>query len=157
MPIVIILSILTLIIQKFFWELSKCDYFKYQYTYNILPLCFRGEVVTHISIVSFACCDIKEGILIKNPEILKQIKQIQQNNFKIIGSIENTVNILFLKPLFHLQKIKNINIIPCYGIKVSFNKIEYLLGNRKLLDYNQVQFLKFIQIFMKKSLIIKMM
>ena len=167
-PTVIIISILTFIV----WGLFLGDYQNAIIaSISVLIIscpCALG-LATPIAIVSSVSRGAKEGILIKNPEILEQIKEIKyavfdktgtltkgnisvtktdikEEYFKIIGSIEKysehpiskaIVSFIENKNITCDKKIENINIIPGHGIKVSIDNIEYLLGNKKLLDDNQ--------------------
>ncbi|MGB1226270.1 MAG: heavy metal translocating P-type ATPase [Poseidonibacter sp.] len=167
-PSVIIISILTFLI----WGLILGD-FQNAIIASISVLiiscpCALG-LATPIAIVSSVSRGAKEGILIKNPEILEQIKNIEyavfdktgtltkgnisvsntdinEKYFKIIASIEKysehpiskaIVSFIENKNISCNIKIEDIQIIPGYGIKVNIDNIEYLLGNKKLLDDNQ--------------------
>lgn len=126
-------------------------------------------LATPIAIVSSVSRGAKEGILIKNPEILEQIKEIEyavfdktgtltkgeisvsntdikEKYFEIIGSIERysehpiskaIVSFMENKNISCNNKIEDINIIAGHGIKIIIDNVEYLLGNKKLLDDNE--------------------
>jgi len=167
-PSVIIISILTFLI----WGVVLAD-FQNAIIASISVLiiscpCALG-LATPIAIVSSVSRGAKEGILIKNPEILEQIKEIEyavfdktgtltkgeisvsntdidEKYFKIIGSIEKysehpiskaIVSFIENKNISCSNKIEDIDIIPGQGIKVIIDNVEYLLGNKKLLDDNE--------------------
>ncbi|WP_121628506.1 heavy metal translocating P-type ATPase [Poseidonibacter antarcticus] len=167
-PSVIIISILTFLV----WGVVLGD-FQNAIIASISVLiiscpCALG-LATPIAIVSSVSRGAKEGILIKNPEILEQIKEIEyavfdktgtltkgeisvsntdidEKYFKIIGSIEKysehpiskaIVSFIENKNISCSNKIEDIDIIPGQGIKVIIDNVEYLLGNKKLLDDNE--------------------
>lgn len=168
-PTVIIISILTFVV----WGIILGDYQNAIIaSISVLIIscpCALG-LATPIAIVSSVSRGAKEGILIKNPEILEHIKEIKyavfdktgtltkgnisvtktdikEEYFKKIGSIEKYSEHPISKAIVSFieheniscdEKIEDINIIPGHGIKVIIDDIEYLLGNKKLLDDNQV-------------------
>jgi Cu+-exporting ATPase len=127
-------------------------------------------LATPIAIVSSVSRGAKEGILIKNPEILEQIKEIKyavfdktgtltkgnisvsktnidEKYFQIIGSIERysehpiskaIVNFIENKDINCSLEIQDVQVIPGHGIKAKFDEKEYFLGNKKLLDDENV-------------------
>ncbi len=168
-PLVIIIAIMTFLV----WGLVF-DNFQNAIIASICILiiscpCALG-LATPIAIVSSVSRGAKEGILIKNPEILEQIKDIEyaifdktgtltkgnisvsntdinEEYFKIIASIEKysehpiskaIVSFVEDKNILCDKKVEDINIIAGYGIKVVIDNVEYLLGNKKLLDDNKV-------------------
>lgn len=168
-PAVIVISILTFLI----WGVILED-FQNAIIASISVLiiscpCALG-LATPIAIVSSVSRGAKEGILIKNPEILEQIKDIEyavfdktgtltkgnisvtntdinEEYFQIIASIEKysehpiskaIVSFVENKNILCDEKIEDIDIIAGHGIKVIIDDIEYLLGNKKLLDDHQV-------------------
>lgn len=168
-PSVIIIAVLTFIV----WGVILGD-FQSAIIASISVLiiscpCALG-LATPIAIVSSVSRGAKEGILIKNPEILEQIKEIKyavfdktgtltkgeivvtktdinKKYFEIIGSIEKysehpiskaIVRYLEEKELNLNKDIKDIEIIAGQGIKAYFNGEMILLGNKKLLDENDV-------------------
>ena len=182
-PSVIIISILTFLI----WGVFLGD-FQNAIIASISILiiscpCALG-LATPIAIVSSVSKGAKEGILIKNPEILEQIKEIEyavfdktgtltkgnisvsntdinEKYFKIIGSIEkysehpiskSIVSFVESKNILCDEKIDNIDIIAGHGIKVIIDNTEYLLGNKKLLDDNEILISKEHLIFYEKEL-----
>lgn len=167
-PSVIIISIFTFLV----WGVVLGD-FQNAIIASISVLiiscpCALG-LATPIAIVSSVSRGAKEGILIKNPEILEQIKEIEyavfdktgtltkgeisvsntdidEKYFKIIGSIEKysehpiskaIVSFIENKNISCNDKIEDISIIAGHGIKVIIDDVEYLLGNKKLLDDNE--------------------
>ena len=182
-PSVIIISVLTFLI----WGLILNDYQNAIIaSISVLIIscpCALG-LATPIAIVSSVSRGAKEGILIKNPEILEQIKEIEyavfdktgtltkgnisvsstdinEKYFKIIASIEKYSEHPISKAIVTFVesrnipcdvKIENIDIIAGHGIKVIIDNIEYLLGNKKLLDDNQALISKEHLIFYEKEL-----
>jgi len=182
-PSVIIISVLTFLI----WGLILSDYQNAIIaSISVLIIscpCALG-LATPIAIVSSVSRGAKEGILIKNPEILEQIKEIEyavfdktgtltkgnisvsstdinEKYFKIIASIEKYSEHPISKAIVTFVesrnipcdvKIENIDIIAGHGIKVIIDNIEYLLGNKKLLDDNQALISKEHLIFYEKEL-----
>ncbi|PLY07303.1 MAG: copper-translocating P-type ATPase [Arcobacter sp.] len=182
-PTVIIISILTFIVWGFFiGDLQNAIIASISVLIISCP-CALG-LATPIAIVSSVSRGAKEGILIKNPEILEQIKEIKyavfdktgtltkgnisvtktdikEEYFKRIASIEKysehpiskaIVKFIENKNISCDEKIENIEIIPGHGIKVSIDNIEYLLGNKKLLEDNQVSILEKHLNFYEKEL-----
>ncbi|PLY10837.1 MAG: copper-translocating P-type ATPase [Arcobacter sp.] len=169
-PTVIAISIVTFLI----WGLMFGDFQKAIIaSISVLIIscpCALG-LATPIAIVSSVSRGAKEGILIKNPEILEEIKEIKyavfdktgtltkgeitvsktnidEKYFELIGSIENysehpiskaIVNFIKDKKYDVNKEIKDIDIIPGKGIKAFFNDDEIILGNKKLLDENDIE------------------
>ncbi len=179
-PSVIIISILTFIIWGVFIGNFQSAIIASISVLIISCPCALG-LATPIAIVSSVSRGAKEGILIKNPEILEQIKDIKyavfdktgtltkgeinvsktnidKKHFELIGSIEkysehpiSKAVVRFLEEeKCHLDReINDIKILPGEGIKAIVNNDEILLGNKKLLDDNNVmvseEHLKFYQ------------
>jgi len=185
-PSVIAISVLTFIV----WGLLLGD-FQNAIIASISVLiiscpCALG-LATPIAIVSSVSRGAKEGILIKNPEILEKIKDIEyavfdktgtitkgnisvtntdidEKYFNVIGSIEKysehpiskaVVSFIEEKSISSNEVIENIEIIAGHGIKATFENVEYILGNKKLLDDNNVSIstghLKFYETEINKS------
>ncbi|WP_419767929.1 heavy metal translocating P-type ATPase [Arcobacter sp.] len=169
-PSVIFISILAFLVWGFvFGDFQKAIIASISVLIISCP-CALG-LATPIAIVSSVSRGAKEGILIKNPEILEEIKEIKyavfdktgtltkgeitvsktnidEKYFELIGSIENysehpiskaIVSFIKDKKYDINKEIKDIDIIPGKGIKVSFDSDEIVLGNKKLLDENSVQ------------------
>lgn len=169
-PSVIFISILAFLVWGFvFGDFQKAIIASISVLIISCP-CALG-LATPIAIVSSVSRGAKEGILIKNPEILEEIKEIKyavfdktgtltkgeitvsktnidEKYFELIGSIENysehpiskaIVSFIKDKKYDINKEIKDIDIIPGKGIKVSFDGDEIVLGNKKLLDENSVQ------------------
>ncbi|RXJ81469.1 cation-translocating P-type ATPase [Arcobacter sp. F2176] len=169
-PSVIVISVLAFLVWGFvFGDFQKAIIAAISVLIISCP-CALG-LATPIAIVSSVSRGAKEGILIKNPEILEEIKEIKyavfdktgtltkgeitvsktnidEKYFELIGSIENysehpiskaIVSFIKDKKYDINKEIKDIDIIPGKGIKVSFDGDEIVLGNKKLLDENSVQ------------------
>jgi Cu+-exporting ATPase len=169
-PSVIFISILAFLVWGFvFGDFQKAIIASISVLIISCP-CALG-LATPIAIVSSVSRGAKEGILIKNPEILEEIKEIKyavfdktgtltkgeitvsktnidEKYFELIGSIENysehpiskaIVSFIKDKKYDINKEIKDIDIIPGKGIKLSFDGDEIVLGNKKLLDENSVQ------------------
>lgn len=171
-PTVIIISILTFLV----WGIVIGD-FQNAIIASISVLiiscpCALG-LATPIAIVSSVSRGAKEGILIKNPEILEQIKDIkyavfdktgtltkgnikvtktdiEKKYFKTIGSIENLSEHPISKAIVSFvenqkitcnEQIDKVEIIPGHGIKAIFEEQEFILGNKKLLEDNNITIL----------------
>lgn len=171
-PSVIIISILTFLV----WGVFLGD-FQNAIIASISVLiiscpCALG-LATPIAIVSSVSRGAKEGILIKNPEILEEIKDIkyavfdktgtltkgnikvtktdiEKKYFKIIGSIETLSEHPISKAIVSYvenqkipcnEQIDTVEIIPGHGIKAIFEEQEFILGNKKLLEDNNITIL----------------
>ena len=171
-PTVIIISILTFLV----WGIVIGD-FQNAIIASISVLiiscpCALG-LATPIAIVSSVSRGAKEGILIKNPEVLEQIKDIkyavfdktgtltkgnikvtktdiEKKYFKTIGSIENLSEHPISKAIVSFvenqkitcnERIDKVEIIPGHGIKAIFEEQEFILGNKKLLEDNNITIL----------------
>ncbi|APW65249.1 copper-translocating P-type ATPase [Poseidonibacter parvus] len=171
-PTVIIISILTFLV----WGIVIGD-FQNAIIASISVLiiscpCALG-LATPIAIVSSVSRGAKEGILIKNPEILEQIKDIkyavfdktgtltkgnikvtktdiEKKYFKTIGYIENLSEHPISKAIVSFvenqkitcnEQIDKVEIIPGHGIKAIFEEQEFILGNKKLLEDNNITIL----------------
>lgn len=171
-PSVIIISILTFLV----WGVFIGD-FQNAIIASISVLiiscpCALG-LATPIAIVSSVSRGAKEGILIKNPEILEEIKDIkyavfdktgtltkgnikvtktdiEKKYFKIIGSIETLSEHPISKAIVSYmenqkipcnEQIDTVEIIPGHGIKAIFEEQEFILGNKKLLEDNNITIL----------------
>lgn len=171
-PSVIIISILTFLV----WGVFLGD-FQNAIIASISVLiiscpCALG-LATPIAIVSSVSRGAKEGILIKNPEILEEIKDIkyavfdktgtltkgnikvtktdiEKKYFKIIGSIETLSEHPISKAIVSYvenqkiscnEQINTVEIIPGHGIKAIFEEQEFILGNKKLLEDNNITIL----------------
>jgi len=171
-PTVIIISILTFLV----WGIVIGD-FQNAIIASISVLiiscpCALG-LATPIAIVSSVSRGAKEGILIKNPEVLEQIKDIkyavfdktgtltkgnikvtktdiEKKYFKTIGYIENLSEHPISKAIVSFvenqkitcnEQIDKVEIIPGHGIKAIFEEQEFILGNKKLLEDNNITIL----------------
>ncbi len=170
-PIVIILSILTFIIWSIVGDVQNAILASISVLIISCP-CALG-LATPIAIVSSVSKGAKEGILIKNPEILEIIKEIKYAVFDktgtltkgeisvcstnidkkylpLIGSVEKLsehpiskaiVNYIAEKNIEMNLEVEEINIEIGKGIKAKIGKDTILLGNKKLLEENNIKLL----------------
>ena len=168
-PIVIVISIVTFIVWSLFGDVQNAILASISVLIISCP-CALG-LATPIAIVSSVSKGAKEGILIKNPEILEIIKDIKFAVFDKTGtltkgeiSVSKTdidekyftkileieklsehpiskaiVNYLNEKPIDKQKyKIENLEIIAGRGIKAKIDDDLFLLGNRQLLEENNI-------------------
>ncbi|RXI47104.1 copper-translocating P-type ATPase [Malaciobacter mytili] len=170
-PTVIFLSILTFIIWSLLGDVQNAILASISVLIISCP-CALG-LATPIAIVSSVSKGAKEGILIKNPEILEIIKEIKfavfdktgtltkgeisvtntninKEYLPIIGSVEKLsehpiskaiVNYIANENIKMNLEIDEINIEIGKGIKAKVGKDTILLGNKKLLEENNIELL----------------
>jgi len=172
-PSVIVISILTFLI----WGVFIGD-FQSAIIASISVLiiscpCALG-LATPIAIVSSVSRGAKEGILIKNPQILEEIKEIEyavfdktgtltkgeisvtntnidEKYFNLLGSIEkyseHPISKAVVKYIENRQinlnkEVENIEVISGHGIKAQYENKTVIIGNKKLLELNDVDIRK---------------
>ncbi|MFY9075867.1 heavy metal translocating P-type ATPase [Malaciobacter mytili] len=170
-PTVIFLSILTFIIWSLLGDVQNAILASISVLIISCP-CALG-LATPIAIVSSVSKGAKEGILIKNPEILEIIKEIKfavfdktgtltkgeisvtntninKEYLPLIGSVEKLsehpiskaiVNYIANENIKMNLEIDEINIEIGKGIKAKVGKDTILLGNKKLLEENNIELL----------------
>lgn len=170
-PTVISLSILTFVVWAFLGDMENAILAGISVLIISCP-CALG-LATPIAIVSSVSKGAKEGILIKNPEILEIIKEIKyavfdktgtltkgeisvtttnvdEEYFSIIGSIEKLSEHPISKAIVKYLQMQNvqmnlsvdeIDIVVGKGIKAKVDDNQVLLGNKKLLEENNISFL----------------
>ncbi|RXJ85643.1 cation-translocating P-type ATPase [Arcobacter sp. CECT 8985] len=181
-PTVIIISIITFIVWAMLGNIQNAILTSISVLIISCP-CALG-LATPIAIVSSVSRGAKEGLLIKNPEILEIIKDIKYAVFDKTGtltkgeiSVENTdielkyfekiasiesmsehpiskaiVNFIKENKTFENTTIDEIDIIAGKGIKAKIGKDDFLLGNEKLLNENNVNILSNHKEFFNKEL-----
>ncbi len=170
-PTVIFLSILTFIIWSLLGDVQNAILASISVLIISCP-CALG-LATPIAIVSSVSKGAKEGILIKNPEILEIIKEIKfavfdktgtltkgeisvtntninKEYLPLIGSVEKLsehpiskaiVNYIANENIKMNLEIDEINIEIGKGIKAKVGKDTIFLGNKKLLEENNIELL----------------